>query len=67
MTFWYILRAFDTFSGFGIMHLEKSGNPDQYGHWLGKSAKRQRCNGNLSFKTSLWYLFQSGVDQVFHF
>jgi hypothetical protein len=27
MTFWYILRIFGTFSGFGFMHLEKSGNP----------------------------------------
>jgi hypothetical protein len=28
MTIWYILRSFGTFfSGFSIMHQEKSGNP----------------------------------------
>jgi hypothetical protein len=27
MTIWYILCSFGTFSGFGIMHREKSGNP----------------------------------------
>jgi hypothetical protein len=28
MTIWYILCSFGTFSGFGIMYQEKSGNPD---------------------------------------
>jgi hypothetical protein len=32
MTIWYILCSFGNFSGFGIMYIEKSGNPVYEGY-----------------------------------
>jgi hypothetical protein len=70
MTIWYILCSFGTFSCFfGVMHREKSGNPDRGARWHGSDHPSFPWRHNWFTANDFWHFFQTapfcgGIDKV---